>query len=235
MLTERDKLTRLLQIQVMGYGEGLRVRFNQVKGVLVAFPSFAAAGCGGSALNDDDPAVTVMSGKEVQRAPDIGPVQVSAQDHLDLLLDKAVDGASCPGHRDIEDAVVSGCKMMVGNNDACHVLRHCGKGLFAMAELMGKNPAVRDAVPWRGGIETNQHDVADTQYRIEIGRDDFAVQSVWFEEALEDPPQRHVVVAGNHEHRDSPHAIEELPGLLELVTLSPLCQIATHHQGIRGE
>ena len=235
MLADRNELTRLLQIQVMGYGEGLRACLDQVERILVAFPSFTAAGCGGSALNDDDPAVAVMSGKEVQRAPDIGPVQVSAQDHLDLLLNKTVDCAPCPGHRNIENAVVSWCKMMVGNDNACHVLRHCGKGLLAMAELMGINSAVRDAVPWRRGVETNQHDVADTQYRIEIGRDGFAVQSVWFEEALENPPQRDVVVAGNHEHREVPHAVEELPGLLELVTLGPLCQVATHHHGVGGE
>ena len=65
--------------------------------------------------------------------------------------------------------------------------------------------------------------------------DNFAVESVWLEQALEDPLQRHVMVAGNHQQWDVRQAVEELPALLELVTLGPLCQIATRHDGIGGQ
>jgi hypothetical protein len=104
-----------------------------------------------------------------------------------------------------------------------------------MPDLTAKNPAVTEAAPWSGGIETNQHDIADAQDRIEIGPDDFAIKDVWLEKALEDPPQRHVVIARNHEHREIRQAVEELSGFLELVTLGPLCQIAAHHDGIGGK
>ena len=124
--------------------------FDQVEGILVTFPSLTATGSGGSALDDDDSALTVMSREKIQRVADIGSVQVSAQDHLDLLLDKAVDRTPCAGHRDIEDLVVSRCEVMVGNNDASHVLGHCRKHLFTMPQLMTMQSAVGNGAVWRG-------------------------------------------------------------------------------------
>ena len=157
---------------------------------------------------------------------------MSAQDHIDPLLDKAVNRAACPRHRDIEDTVVSRREVMVGNNDTDHVIRYRGKSLRAMSKLIEINSAIRDAAPWSGGIQAYQYDIADFEDRVEIGRDDFAVELVWLEEALENPPQRHVVVAGNHQHRKVRHAVEELPGFLELVTLGSLGQVAAHHDGV---
>ena len=106
---------------------------------------------------------------------------MSAQDHLNPLLDKAVNRAVCPRHRDIEDTVVSRCEVMVGNNDTDHVIRYRGKNLRAMSKLMTINSAVRDAAPWSGGIKAYQYDIADLQDRVEIRRDDFAVEIMGFE------------------------------------------------------
>ena len=66
MLANWCELARLLKIQVMGHGVGLRPNLNQVERILVPFPSFTAAGSRCSALDNDDAAVPVMSGKKVQ-------------------------------------------------------------------------------------------------------------------------------------------------------------------------
>ena len=66
MLADWCELARLLKIQVMDHGEGLRSSLDQVESILVPFPSFTAAGSRCSALDYDDSAVPVMSGKKVQ-------------------------------------------------------------------------------------------------------------------------------------------------------------------------
>ena len=66
MLADWCELARLLKIQVMGHGEGLRPGLDQVERILVPFPSFTAAGSRCSALNYDDSTVPVMSGEKVQ-------------------------------------------------------------------------------------------------------------------------------------------------------------------------
>ena len=104
-----------------------------------------------------------------------------------------------------------------------------------MPQLMAMQSAVRNSAAWRGGIEANEQDVANLDNRIEIGVDDFTVECMWFEQALEEPPQRHVVVTGNHQQGEVRQAVEEPPGFLELVTLGSLCQIAACHDGIGGE
>lgn len=93
-------------------------------------------------------------------------MQMSAQYHFDLLFNKAVDRALCAGHGDIEDAIVPGRKLMMGHYDADLIVGHSGKRLFAKLKLMAIEPAVRDAAPWRGGIETNQHYVTNVEDRI---------------------------------------------------------------------
>jgi hypothetical protein len=93
-------------------------------------------------------------------------MQMSAQYHFDLLFNKAVDRALCAAHGDIEDTIVPGCKLMMDHNDADLIVGHSGKRLFAMLKLMAIESAVRDAAPWRCGIETNQHYVTNVQDRI---------------------------------------------------------------------
>ena len=154
------------------------------------------------------------------------------QYHFDLLLHETVDGALRSRHGDIEYLIVSGREMMVSDDDTRHVFRHRRESLLAMAELAGIDATVGDTVPWRGGIETHQYHVTDLQHRIEIRRDDFEIERMGFEQALEDPPQRHVVVTGNQQRRQVWHTVEKLPGLLELVTLGALGNIAAHHDGI---
>jgi len=110
-----------------------------------------------------------MSGKEVKRVPNVGSMQMSAQNHFDLLFNKAVDRTLRAGHGDVENAIVSGCKLVVGDNDTDLIIGYSGKNLLAMLELMAVEPAIRYAAPRRSGIETNQHCVTDMEDRIKLG------------------------------------------------------------------
>ncbi len=131
-----------------------------------------------------------------------GPVFRSVSPGGNVKPSKSIDRAPCSGHHDIEDGIVSRREMVVGNNDAGYFVGRRGKSLCAMPELMRMKPAVREGPPWSGRIEPNEYDVADVEDRIQVGRNDFAVERVWLEEALENPPERHVVVARDHEQRD---------------------------------
>jgi hypothetical protein len=102
-----------------------------------------------------------MPGKEIKRISDIGSMQMPAQNHFDLLLDETIDRSRRARHGDVEDTIVTGCKLMVGDNDADLVVGQPGKNLPAMPELIEIEPAIRNAAAWRGGIETNQHRIAD--------------------------------------------------------------------------
>ena len=66
MLADGRELARLLKIQVMGHGQGLRPGLDQVKRILIPFPSYTAAGSCRSALDYDNATVTVMSGEKIQ-------------------------------------------------------------------------------------------------------------------------------------------------------------------------
>jgi hypothetical protein len=162
-------------------------------------------------------------------------MQVTAQNHFDLLLHKAVDGAPRSGHRDIEDTVVSGRELVVRDNDANLVFRHVGESLLAMLELMTVEPTVGDATSWCGGIEPDQHGVSDVEHRIQVGRDDFAVKLVRPEQTFEDAPKRHIMVTRNNEHGVIRHAVEEPPGFFELMTLGPLGEVTADNDGIGGQ
>ncbi len=123
-----------------------------------------------------------------------------AQYHFDFLFDEIVDSASRAWHGNIENAIVSGSKLMMSDNDTDLVLGHVRKNLAAMFQLMPIESAIGDAAPRRGGIEANQHRIPDLQNRIQVGRNDFAVQCVRPEQTFEYPPQRDVMVTGDDEH-----------------------------------
>ncbi len=86
---------------------------------------------------------------------------MSAQYHFDSLFDKAVDRAPSARHGDIEDTVVPGCKLVVGDNNTNFIVGNPGKYVLAVLKLMAIEPAIRDAAPWRSGIETNQYCIGD--------------------------------------------------------------------------
>jgi hypothetical protein len=138
------------------------------EGVFVTLSSFSATGRGSAALDDNYAAVAVMPGKEVKRIPNVGSMQMSAQNHFDLLFNKAVDRALCAGHCNVENTVMSGCKLMMGDNNSDFIVCYPGKNLFAMLKLMTIEPTIGDAAPWRGGIETNQYCVTDMEDRIKF-------------------------------------------------------------------
>ena len=97
--------------------------------------------------NPDHAAVAVMSGKEIQRIANVGPMQVPAQNHLHFMLDKTVDSAPCLRHGDVYLLVVAGRKMMMSDHDPNLVIRRRCERLLHVFQLIPVYPAVGDTAP----------------------------------------------------------------------------------------
>ena len=71
------------------------------------------------------------------------------------------------------------------------------------------------------------------QHGIQIVANNFTIERVRLEETLENPVERNIVIARNHQHRYWRHAIEKRPGFFKLLTLGALGEVAAYHDGVR--
>ena len=124
MLAQWCEFSGGVVVNVMCDSQGFRADIHHVKGILISFPTDSAAGRAGAALDDNDAAITMVAGKKIERVSDVGPMQVSAEYHFDIVFDKAINRAPAFLHADIDHFVVTGREVVMRYDDASFIFRN---------------------------------------------------------------------------------------------------------------